>query len=139
MREGAAFRVNTELFRTMLQKQRMSQRKFAQAMGLDPSAVSLMFRGKRKMQFREAGRAAEILGVHLNDLSIAAGVNSMSRQESGTILETLLRLLKHAQAHQRECASRGDMAGFDEVARDLSTAQTLISAMIPQPSAKKVS
>ena len=42
-------------------------------MNLDPAAVSLMLRGKRKMSASEAGEIAKLLGVAVDEVLMRAG------------------------------------------------------------------
>lgn len=131
--ERANMRVKTEWFLTMLRQKQISQRKLAKEMGLDPAAVSLMLHGKRKIQLVEAGRMATIIGVQLNDVLMAAGIQSMPHREWGAVQDTLRRLMKHATTHAMECTKRGDMTGAKEAMGDVSNAMTLLDAMMSRP------
>lgn len=66
--------VDTGWFQGMLIDKGLSQRQLARAIGLDPSAVSLMLRGKRKMDVQEAGVVAKALGVSVDEVLRHAGV-----------------------------------------------------------------
>ena len=66
--------MNTEWFLQKLAERRLSQRGLAKLMSLDPSAVSLMFRGKRKMTIQEAAQMAVLLDVPPTDVLTNAGV-----------------------------------------------------------------
>lgn len=66
--------MNTEWFVRRLENRKLSQRGLAKMMGLDPSAVSLMFRGKRKMTIQEAAQMAVLLDVPAGDVLTNAGV-----------------------------------------------------------------
>jgi len=125
--------MNTGWFRTMLAQKRLSQRRLAKEMGLDPAAVSLMLHGKRKLQLTEAKQIATILGVQLNDVLLAAGIEAIPRLESGGLQEALRRLMKHAAAHAMECTTRGDIASAQAVMTDVSAAMTLLDTMITRP------
>lgn len=52
----------------------MNQRDIADTLDLDPSAISLMLKGERRMQMDEAARLAELLGVPLDEVLDHAGV-----------------------------------------------------------------
>jgi transcriptional regulator with XRE-family HTH domain len=74
--------IDTTWFRNRIAERHMSQRGLAKKLGLDPAAVSLMFRGKRRMQMHEAADVARLLGVPLNDVLDHAGIRApMSRAE----------------------------------------------------------
>ncbi|MCE2661153.1 MAG: helix-turn-helix domain-containing protein [Rubrivivax sp.] len=66
--------IDTEWFRDRLASRKLSQRGLAKAMGVDPSAVSLMFRGKRRMTVDEASQVAVLLQSTTNEVLAAAGV-----------------------------------------------------------------
>lgn len=76
-------------FREQMRAKKVSQRRLAVRLGLDPSAVSLMLRDKpkRRMQLREAATIAEVLGVPLADVLEHAGipVNEISPGASGML------------------------------------------------------
>ncbi|MDY0884509.1 helix-turn-helix domain-containing protein [Dongia soli] len=83
--------INDQFFRDALQTAGKSQREMARFMELDPSAITLMFQGRRAMQLTEAQQIAHFLGLAVEDvlrnagleLSQAAGTgNGIS--ESGT-------------------------------------------------------
>lgn len=52
----------------------MSLRQLAKKIELDPSALSLTFRGKRKMTLEEANQIANLLGVQVTEILRQAGV-----------------------------------------------------------------
>ena len=56
----------------------ISQRQLARAIGIDPSGVSLMLRGKRGMDVSEAGVVAKALGVPVEEVLRHAGVRGAS-------------------------------------------------------------
>lgn len=66
--------INTRWFQDRLADRRISQRGLAKKLGLDAAAVSLMFRGKRRMQMHEAADVARLLGVSLDEVLAHAGV-----------------------------------------------------------------
>ena len=66
--------IDTRWFQDLLADRRISQRGLAKKFGLDPAAVSLMFRGKRRMQMHEAADVARLLGVTLDDVLAHAGI-----------------------------------------------------------------
>lgn len=53
--------IDTRYFTDALMNRRMSQRGLAKAIGLDPGALSLTLRGKRKMTAQEARQIAHAL------------------------------------------------------------------------------
>jgi len=67
--------VNKAWFVGRLDEKEWSLRELARRMGLDVSAVSLMFDGKRKMTAAEAGKIAHLLGLPVQDVLANAGVD----------------------------------------------------------------
>lgn len=66
--------MNTEWFRQLLAAKKLSQRKLAKLLELDPAAVSLMLRGQRKMTNAEAHQLSIILGVAITEVLRQAGI-----------------------------------------------------------------
>lgn len=69
-----ASRVDTNWFMGKLADQQLSQRQLAKKMGVDPSAISLMFRGRREMRMTEAAEIANLLSVPVADVLQHAGL-----------------------------------------------------------------
>lgn len=66
--------VDKEWFTTLMGEHSYSLRKLAGAIGLDPSALSLMLDGKRKMSVEEAGSLAVLLRAPVEEVIKRAGV-----------------------------------------------------------------
>lgn len=66
--------VKTDWFRARLAEREISLRQLARDMDLDPSAVSLMLRGKRRMTLAEAKKIADLLVLPATEVIRAAGV-----------------------------------------------------------------
>lgn len=66
--------MKTEWFSQLLASRKLSQRGLAKLMDLDPGAVSLMLRGKRKMTNAEAHQISTILGVGITEVLRQAGI-----------------------------------------------------------------
>lgn len=66
--------VDTRWFQNTLADKRLSQRGLAKHLKLDPAAVSLMIRGKRKMSAAEAAEVARFLNVGVEEVLGRAGV-----------------------------------------------------------------
>jgi transcriptional regulator with XRE-family HTH domain len=66
--------MNTEWFRDVMAAKKLSQRRMAALMDLDPAAVSLMLRGQRKMTNAEAHKMSQLLGVKTTEVLRQAGV-----------------------------------------------------------------
>jgi len=75
-------RVDTRWFQDRLADKRLSQRQLAARMNLDPAAVSLMLRGRRKMSAAEAAEIARYLGVEVDDVLHHAGVQIQTHATS---------------------------------------------------------
>lgn len=67
-------KTNTKWFRDRLAEREMSLRQLARKIDLDPSALSLTLRGKRKMTLEEANQIAGLLGVQVTEILRQAGV-----------------------------------------------------------------
>lgn len=72
--------IDPNWFTQRLQERELSQRGLARLMGMDPGAVSLMLRGKRKMTLDEAAEIAVILDVTTQDVLVAAGIEIRSKE-----------------------------------------------------------
>jgi transcriptional regulator with XRE-family HTH domain len=66
--------LNGEWFRQTLADRKLSQRKLAKLLDLDPAAVSLMFRGQRRMTTMEAQKLSAILHVPTTEVLRQAGI-----------------------------------------------------------------
>lgn len=74
-RVGApAKQVDTLWFKNLLADRDLSQRQLAKRLQLDPAAVSLLLRGKRKILLEEIERLAQVLDVPLIDVLQHAGL-----------------------------------------------------------------
>jgi transcriptional regulator with XRE-family HTH domain len=71
---GTKHFINHRWFASRLEDKRLSQRQFAKQIGLDPSAVTLLFQGKRAMKMSEAAKIANLLGVPVSDVLQNAGL-----------------------------------------------------------------
>lgn len=70
---------DTDWFRDKLADKQLSQRKLAKYLGLDSSAISLTFRGKRDMKLTEAAHIAQLLSVPVDEVLYHAGVMQHSK------------------------------------------------------------
>jgi transcriptional regulator with XRE-family HTH domain len=66
--------INDQFFRNALHAANKSQREMARHMELDPSAITLMFQGRRAMQLHEAQQIAQFLGIAIEDVLRNAGL-----------------------------------------------------------------
>lgn len=66
--------MNTDWFRDVLAAKKLSQRRLAGLMELDPAAISLMLRGQRRMTPAEAHQMSVILGVKTTEVLRQAGI-----------------------------------------------------------------
>lgn len=74
VQQPVATMINTTWFVEQLERRKLSQRGLAKLMGIDPSAVSLMFRGQRRITLDEAAQMAVLLDVTATDILVNAGV-----------------------------------------------------------------
>ena len=63
-------------FYDQLQAKELSLRSVARMLGMDPSALSLAFRGKRRITMDEAVKIARIFGAPLEEVYAAAGITA---------------------------------------------------------------
>lgn len=77
--------IDTQWFTDRLAERRMSQRGLAKLMGIDNSAVSLMFRGKRKMTLEEAAQIAVLLQSSTEEVLRAAGTDVRAKSTAPVI------------------------------------------------------
>lgn len=80
-------RIDTAWFREQVEKKKLSQRRLAKLMGLDPAAVSYMFRGRRKMQLEDAAFLATLFSCSLDTIAQRAGVNWKAPPATGKIIQ----------------------------------------------------
>jgi DNA-binding XRE family transcriptional regulator len=66
--------IDTKWFRERLADAGLSQRQLSKKLGLDRSAISLTFSGKRRMRFEEAAEIARLLGLPVAEVLENAGV-----------------------------------------------------------------
>lgn len=71
---GQAKAINTKWFRQRLAERDLSLRRLAKLLEVDPSAVSLMLRGKRKMTAEEANRISGLLTIPVTEILAQAGI-----------------------------------------------------------------
>ena len=71
---NAQTRMNTMFFKNRLADRKITQRKLAALLQLDPAAITLMLRGERRMQPAEAQIIAEVLGLPITQVLREAGI-----------------------------------------------------------------
>lgn len=71
--------INTDWFKGLMADRRISQRELAKRLGVDHSALSLAFRGKRQMKMSEAADLARLLGVPVSEVMENAGIQAESK------------------------------------------------------------
>lgn len=73
--EKADVAVNTKWFKDRLQEKQITQRKVAATLDVDPSSVSLMLRGERRIQLNEAEQLARLIGQPIDAVLTNLGVD----------------------------------------------------------------
>lgn len=81
--------IDTEWFRNILKDRKLSQRRLAKLIDMDPAAVSLMFRGRRKVSTTEAATLATVLGVPLSDVMEHLGARTPANAGRVPIVGTI--------------------------------------------------
>ncbi len=75
--------IDSEWFYRQLEKDGRSVRAMARALGLDPSAVSRMLKGERKMSAEEQDGIADYLGVSINEVAHVGAVRWLASRRRG--------------------------------------------------------
>lgn len=70
--------VDAEWFKDRLAIKKLTQRDFGKLLGMDPSSVSLMLKGKRSIQIDRAAHMARILGVSLEEVCQRSGIGDVA-------------------------------------------------------------
>jgi len=83
--------IDTQWFVDRLAQRDLSQRGLARLMGVDPAAVSLMLRGKRKITLEEAAQLAVLLDVSTTEVLQRAGLPTHG--------ERMVKLVGHITKH----------------------------------------
>lgn len=89
-------RIDTQWFRGAISDRELSMRKVARLMHLDPSAVSLMLRGRRGMGLQEAAELATILQVPIATILSRAGIKNT---DDGKRLVPLVGAITNERVH----------------------------------------
>lgn len=127
--------IDTRWFQDLLTDRRLSQRRLAREIGIDPSAVSLMFRGKRRMQMAEAAQVSRLLGVPLDDVIRHAGIHTdtFAPSEIAELSVPLVYMVDgHAELHSLDAGQRVEVKAAlpdDVIAAQCRTAMTPLEHM----------
>lgn len=81
MQSDAVMTIDTDWFQQRITDRQMSQRGLAKLMGIDPGALSLTLRGKRKMTLEEAAQIAVLLDVSTQEILERAGIHVQSERK----------------------------------------------------------
>jgi hypothetical protein len=81
--------IDTRWFQQQLKDREIRQWQIAKYLHLDPAAVSLMFRGKRKMTLEEANGIASNLSVPIEEVLEHAGIPDVSDVGGGEQLPVI--------------------------------------------------
>ena len=79
--------IDTGWFKGLLMDRQISQRQLAFKMGMDPASMSLMLRGKRKMNLHDAELLSKHLRVRVDEVLYHAGVRGLGPGESPGLKE----------------------------------------------------
>lgn len=82
MRNGG---VESAWFKGRLSDRSLSQRQLAKHLGLDPAAVSLMLRGRRKANAKEIAEMAKLLGVGVDEVMTRLGAGVPVKRVEGRV------------------------------------------------------
>jgi transcriptional regulator with XRE-family HTH domain len=125
--------IDSSWFRNRLADRQISQRGLAKKLGLDPAAVSLMFRGKRRMQMHEAADVARLLGVSLDEVLAHAGIRPPRMEELNDLSVPLVYFMDgQGEMHSMEPGERIEIRSAmpnDVVACQCRTAMSALEHM----------
>jgi transcriptional regulator with XRE-family HTH domain len=105
--------VNTRWFQDKVRDAQMSQNRLAQLLGIDKSALSLMFNGKREMKMDEAARLAEVLSLPLDEVMAHAGVKVPKGPRSIAVIGTVDASM---EVHAKKAGGR--VTAIEDLPRD---------------------
>lgn len=77
--------VNKRWFQNAFTSRGITQRRVAKHLHLDPSAISLMLRGKRALKLDEAAELARLLALPVEDVMAQAGINTRTLESKGSL------------------------------------------------------
>ena len=126
--------INTRFFQDRLADIRLSQRQAARRLGLDPAAVSLMFRGKRRMQLTEAAAISRLLGVPMDEVLKHAGISSPGMKQDIEVrgVPLVYWLDGHGELHALDAGETVELRAVlpdDTIAAQCRTAMTAMEHM----------
>jgi transcriptional regulator with XRE-family HTH domain len=75
-KEKIVSHINKKWFTDKLADHKISQRRLAEMMHLDPAAMNRTFKGSRKMQLDEAANIAKFMGVSIEEVLANAGIDT---------------------------------------------------------------
>lgn len=78
--------MNTEWFKQKLAERKLSQRQLAKQMDLDPAAISLTLRGRRRMTNEEAHLISNHIGVPVTEVLRQAGIEVLDDVRSVKVM-----------------------------------------------------
>lgn len=120
--------INDQFFRDALQAAGKSQREMARFMELDPSAITLMFQGRRAMQLTEAQQIAHFLGLAVEDVLRNAGLELGQGGSPGTGLRNGVAENVGTAAFAAPIPLVGSVDGSGEIRQDSKSPKQQVDA-----------
>jgi transcriptional regulator with XRE-family HTH domain len=77
-----AWYVLAENIKALIKRDRLSQRSFANAIGIDPSTLSKFFKGERELQLEHLDRISDQCGCQTYELFVPGAVRATERRRS---------------------------------------------------------
>jgi len=81
--------VNTDWFKETINAKKLTQRDVAEAIGVDPATLTLLFQGKRKMTLDRAKALSRAMGVSLHDVANNSGLEASDVDDRIDIIGTI--------------------------------------------------
>jgi transcriptional regulator with XRE-family HTH domain len=132
-------KVDTRFFQNLLADKRLSQRKLAARLKLDPAAVSLMIRGKRKLSAAEAAEIAKFLGLSVEEVLFRSGNTASIPKGKTTLTGAPPTPPSTPSAPQRPMIDGvGDQLEIPVPMSDGSTAKLTVPRLMTKADAEKI-
>lgn len=124
--------VESAWFKGRLSDRNLSQRQLAKHLGLDPAAVSLMLRGRRKANAKEIAEMARLLGVGVDEVMTRLGAGVPVKRASSVEGRV------EAVAAIERPAEGGDMLNIPVPMSDGSTATLSVPRALTKADADRI-
>jgi transcriptional regulator with XRE-family HTH domain len=130
MHGGAMDIPNTQWFKEQILRCKTSQRQLARKLGIDPASLSLMLRGRRKMQLQEVDALAKNLMVTRDEILKNVGIERDADAVVPVVgfLDSDFKFLPY-KSIDKEAINRPSGVGADAYAIRFQTARTKLQSI----------